>query len=169
VQVAFVAQVSVAIYGNLVGVARRDAENNAWTARQGPKYYITFLMIYVVVLVSVKCAISITIYRIAVQKSHQIAIWCLLVFNWLAFLVLMIGVNLYCRPLRAMWTPELIESGEGECSPVSVLVNIGEVATWFTIVSDFALAILPYLILRGTNMTKGAKIQVFALLSFASV
>lgn len=165
----FTAQVSVAIYGNLVGVARRDVENNDWRARQGPKYYITFLMIYVVVLVSVKCSISITVYRIAVKRAHRIAVWCLLVFNWIAFLVLMIGVNLYCRPLRAMWTPELIESGEGECAPVNVLVNIGEVATWFTIVSDFALAILPYLILKDTNMTKGAKMQVFGLLSFASV
>ena len=89
--------------------------------------------------------------------------------NWVSFLVLLLGVNLYCRPLAAMWDPELVATGRGSCYPPSILVNIGAVATSVTMASDFALAVLPAVILRHMTMSFRVKLQVFTLLSFASL
>lgn len=147
----------------------RDAELSAWRQVEGPKLYITFILVYVVVLVTVKTSVCITIRRIAVRRSHRAAVWTLLGLNWLSFLVLMLGTSLYCRPLAAMWDTALITTGRGSCAPVSVLVAIGEVATAVTIASDFALAVLPALVLRETTMRGRAKLEVFGLLSFASL
>lgn len=90
-------------------------------------------------------------------------VWAIFVINWIAFIILMLGVNLFPRPLDAMWNTTLITEGKCKCSPGSVLVDIGEVATSVTIASDLALAVLPALILQDTSMNKETKFQILAL------
>ena len=78
------------------------------------------------------------------------------------------GTLLYCKPVNAIWMPQLVMSGQATCSPVTTLVIIGHVATVSTIATDLALVVVPAIILWNTQMSKQAKFRAFALLSFAS-
>lgn len=99
----------------------------------------------------------------------RITVYVLLAITWASFLITFIGTLTYCRPVNAIWTIELLLSGEGTCAPVDTFVIIGHVATVSTILTDLALVVVPAVILWNTQMKKQAKLQAFGLLSFASV
>lgn len=134
------------------------------------KYYIIWILMYVVGLAMVKSSICITIQRIASTRKGLIyTIWALLAVTWVSFLITFLGTLLYCQPVRAIWTPTLILSGEGTCAPVDTFIIIGHVATVSTIATDLALVVVPAVMLWNTQMKRQAKIQAFGLLSFASM
>lgn len=134
------------------------------------KWYVIWILQYVMALGLVKSSICLTIMRIAgTRKGLRISIYVLLGLTWASFFVTFIGTLLYCRPTEAMWRIDLVLSGEGTCASVGTFVAIGHVATSSTIVTDMALAVLPGWILWNTQMKKQVKLQVFGLLSFASL
>ena len=134
------------------------------------KSYIVWILLYVLALATVKSSICITIMRIAQANTNlRIAILALLAVTWASFCVTFIGTLLYCRPVSAIWTPQLVVSGKGMCAPVSTLVVIGHVATVSTILTDMGLVVVPAVMLWNMQMKKQQKLQAFALLSFASV
>lgn len=134
------------------------------------KYYIIWILMYVVGLALVKSSICITIQRIAsTRKGVVYTVWALLAVTWASFLITFLGTLLYCQPVRAIWTPTLILSGEGHCAPVDIFVVIGHVATVSTIATDLALVVVPAVMLWNTQMKRQSKIQAFGLLSFASI
>lgn len=108
--------------------------------------------------------------RIASTKINlRITVYALLAITWASFFITFIGTLFYCRPVRSIWTPTLVLSGEGKCAPVGTFVIIGHVATVSTILTDMALVVVPAIILWNTQMKRQAKLQAFGLLSFASV
>ena len=134
------------------------------------KWYLIWILQYVAALALVKSSICLTILRIAsTRKALRISVYVLLGLTWASFFVTFIGSLLYCQPTEAMWNIELILKGEGTCASVGTFVAIGHVATSSTIVTDLALAVLPGWILWNTQMKKQMKLQVFGLLSFASL
>ncbi|KAH8717022.1 hypothetical protein GQ44DRAFT_742103 [Phaeosphaeriaceae sp. PMI808] len=160
----------LAIYGVLVGLGRLSEELNFWQQSEAMKFYIIWILNYVLALATVKSSICITILRIASNKTNlRIAVYVLLAVTWASFFITFIGTLTYCRPVRSIWTPQLILSGKGTCAPVDTFVIIGHVATVSTILTDLALVVVPAIILWNTQMKKQAKLQAFGLLSFASV
>lgn len=160
----------VAIYACLVGLGRLEEDLNAWQWSAAMKYYIIWILMYVVGLALVKSAICITIQRIASTRKGLIyTVWALLAVTWASFFVTFLGTLLYCQPVAAIWTPALILSGEGHCAPVDTFVIIGHVATVSTIATDLALVVVPAIMLWNTQMKRQAKFQAFGLLSFASI
>lgn len=134
------------------------------------KYYIIWILMYVVGLAMVKSSICMTIQRIAsTKKSLVYSVWILLAVTWASFFITFLGTLLYCRPVRSIWTPTLILSGKGTCAPVDTFVIIGHVSTVSTILTDLALVVVPAIMLWNTQMKRQAKIQAFGLLSFASM
>jgi hypothetical protein len=169
-QVVYTTATGLTIYGVLVGLGRLSEDLNLWQQSEAMKYYIIWILTYVLALATVKSSICITILRIASTKINlRITVYVLLAVTWASFFITFIGTLLYCRPVRAIWTPTLILSGEGTCAPVSTLVIIGHVATVSTIATDLALVVVPAIILWNTQMKRQAKVQAFGLLSFASV
>lgn len=169
-QVVYTVATGLAIYACLVGMGRLSQDLNAWQQSQAMKYYIIWILTYVVALATVKSSICITIMRIASTKLNlRITIYVLLAITWASFFTTFIGTLLYCRPVRSIWTPQLILSGQGTCAKVETFVIIGHVATVTTILTDLALVVVPAIILWNTQMKKQAKLQAFGLLSFASV
>ncbi|KAF1932205.1 uncharacterized protein M421DRAFT_1862 [Didymella exigua CBS 183.55] len=168
--VVYTAVIGLAIYGCLVGLGRLEEDLNAWQWAEAMKYYIIWILMYVVGLALIKSSICITIQRIASTKKGLVyAVWALLAVTWASFLITFLGTLLYCQPIRAIWTPALIISGEGTCAPVDTFVVIGHVATVSTIATDLALVVVPAVMLWNTQMKRQAKIQAFGLLSFASI
>lgn len=159
-----------AIYACLIGVGTRQAGLNTWMGENSMKWYVIWILQYVMALALVKSSICLTILRIASnRKALRISVYVLLALTWASFLVTFIGTLLYCQPTEAMWKIELVMTGQGKCAPVSTFVAIGHVATSSTIATDLALAVLPGWILWNTQMKTQMKLQVFGLLSFASL
>ncbi|KAF2845047.1 hypothetical protein T440DRAFT_523023 [Plenodomus tracheiphilus IPT5] len=168
--VVYTVATGLAIYGVLVGLGRLQVELNAWQSAEAMKHYIIWILTYVLALATVKSSICITIMRIASTKLNlRITVYILLAITWASFFITFIGTLAYCRPVRAIWLPQLVISGEGTCASVDTFVIIGHVATVSTIVTDLALVVVPAIILWNTQMKKQAKLQAFGLLSFASV
>ncbi|KAJ0326979.1 hypothetical protein COL5a_006535 [Colletotrichum fioriniae] len=162
--------VGLTIYGCLVGLGTLQEKLNMWMFSEALKIYIIWILIYVVALALVKSSVCLTIQRIiTTNNALRITVWVLLGVTWASFMITFIGTLLYCQPVEAIWTPTMILSGEGKCSSVDVLIAIGHVATSSAIVTDLALVVVPAIILWGTQMKTQTKLQVFGLLSFASV
>jgi hypothetical protein len=169
-QIAYTAATGLSNYGVLVGLGRMNKDLNAWQQSTAMKYYIIWILVYVVALATVKSSICITIMRIASMKANlRYTVYALLSIVWASFFITFIGTLLYCRPVSAIWSPQLIMSGKGSCAPVDTFIIIAHTATVSTIVTDLALVVVPGVILWNTQMKKQAKLQAFGLLSFASV
>jgi uncharacterized membrane protein YhaH (DUF805 family) len=67
------------------------------------KYYIIWILLYVIALATIKSSVCITIRRIAsVQKPMKITVWVLLAVTWASFAVTFIGTLSYCQPVSAI-------------------------------------------------------------------
>jgi hypothetical protein len=169
-QVVYAAATGIAIYGVLVGLGRINIDLNEWQQGVAMKYYIIWILTYVLALATVKSSICVTIMRIASTKLNlRITVYVLLAITWASFFITFIGTLTYCQPVEAIWTPALVLSGKATCAPVDTFVIIGHVATVSTILTDLALVVVPAIILWNTQMKRQAKLQAFGLLSFASV
>ncbi|OHF00977.1 hypothetical protein CORC01_03805 [Colletotrichum orchidophilum] len=168
--VVYVPSVALTIYGCLVGLGTLQEKLNMWMFSEALKIYIVWILIYVIALALVKSSVCLTIQRIITNNNGlHITVWVLLGVTWASFMITFVGTLLYCHPIEAMWTPAMIVSGQGKCGSVDVFVALGHVATSSAIVTDLALVVVPAIILWGTQMKTQTKLQVFGLLSFASV
>ncbi|KXH63295.1 hypothetical protein CSAL01_13158 [Colletotrichum salicis] len=168
--VVYVPSVGLTIYGCLVGLGTLQEKLNMWMFSEALKIYIIWILVYVIALALVKSSVCLTIQRIITTNNGlRITVWVLLGVTWASFMITFVGTLLYCQPVEAMWTPTMILSGEGKCGSVDVFIALGHVATSSAIVTDLALVVVPAIILWGTQMKTQTKLQVFGLLSFASV
>ncbi|TDZ16400.1 Satratoxin biosynthesis SC1 cluster protein 4 [Colletotrichum orbiculare MAFF 240422] len=168
--VSYVVVVGLAVYGCFIGLGTLEEKLNQWLWSEALKIYIVWILNYVVALALVKSSVCLTIQRIiTTDRGLKITVWVLLGLTWASFFITFVGTLLYCRPVQALWTPQMILAGEGTCADVDVLIALGHVATSSAIVTDLALVVVPAIILWGTQMKTQTKLQVFGLLSFASV
>ncbi|KAL5118193.1 hypothetical protein ACEQ8H_003865 [Pleosporales sp. CAS-2024a] len=168
--IAYCVSTGLAIYAVYVGLGRKNADINAWQQEHAMKYYIIWILIYVLALATVKSSICMTIMRIASTNARlRITVYLLLAVTWASFFITFVGTLLYCDPVEAIWKPMLVVTAKAKCAPVDTFIIIGHTATVSTILTDFALVVVPAIILWNTQMKKQAKIQAFGLLSFASI
>jgi hypothetical protein len=168
--VAYTAATFLANYATFVGLGRRNEDLNAWQQSEALKYYVIWILVYVVALATVKSSICITILRIAsMKKDLRITVYILLAVTWVSSFITFIGTLLYCHPTSTLWNAQLILSGKGSCAPAETFIIIAHTATVSTICTDLALVVVPAIMLWNTQMKKQSKLQAFGLLSFASV
>lgn len=72
-----------------------------------------------------------------------------------------IGLLITCRPLAAKWNP-----GLGTCSGNEIILLGSYAFSLIAIVSDFACALIPYLIVRKLEMPRRSKITITIILGF---
>lgn len=102
-QIAYIPVTGLAIYGCLVGLGRMNEDLNAWQQSEAIKYYLIWILVYVVALATVKSSVCITIRRIAsIKKPMRITVWVLLAVTWASFLVTFVGTLAYCQPVRSL-------------------------------------------------------------------
>ncbi|CAI6336111.1 unnamed protein product [Periconia digitata] len=168
--VLYVVVVGLSSYGHFVGLGWKEEHLNEWQWENGMKYYIIWILVYVVALGFVKSSVCLTILRIATTKKPlRRTVWLLLGVTWCSFLITFIGTLFYCQPVRAVWSPKLVLNGGGHCAPTETFIVIAHTATVSTILTDLALVVVPGVLLWETQMKRQAKLQAWALLSFASV
>ena len=79
------------------------SRKDAWQQSEAIKYYLIWILVYVVALATVKSSVCITIRRIAsIKKPMRITVWVLLAVTWASFLVTFVGTLAYCQPVRSL-------------------------------------------------------------------
>jgi hypothetical protein len=95
--------VGLSTYGCLAGLGRLNVDLNAWQQSEAVKYYVIWILLYVVALATVKSSVCITIRRIAsTKKPLKMTVWVLLAVTWSSFLITFLGTLFYCRPVRTL-------------------------------------------------------------------
>lgn len=110
--------------------------------------------------VFIKVSICLTLLRIAVIKWHRITLWVLITISVVSTIFVDFYVLLQCQPIAATW-------GEvkGTCLPSTITVSITFIISAFNLVTDVLTSLLPFLMLRGVQMTKQKKTAIISILS----
>lgn len=145
---------------------------NSWMMMEAEKYYIIWiLLIYVIGLAQIKSSICAMVWRIGkTRKAIRVTLYFLLGLVWASFLVTFIGILLFCSPVEANWNTALLQTDpHARCGTMASMIGLSHTATVTTIITDIGCAVLPGMLLWETNMKPKAKLEVFALMSIASL
>ncbi|KAG8158003.1 hypothetical protein KVR01_012275 [Diaporthe batatas] len=157
----FQATCIVTAYGCFIGVGTRDELINMVQWSEGHKFLLIWECLYFVAAMFAKCAISLTMLRVAAKRSHKIALWTVIAVVVMTGLTGVLGGMLVCQPIEKNWdhtaTPD-------ECDYDAVLV-IGFVVTATSILTDFACAGLPILVLWNMQMDRRTKVLTWVMLT----
>ncbi|KAL2288332.1 hypothetical protein FJTKL_04376 [Diaporthe vaccinii] len=166
----YIPDTAIAIHAATVGVGTVNARLNAWMQTQAMKWYTIWILIYVIGLALLKSSICTMIWRIAsVRRGMRMTLIFLLSLVWASFFVTFIGVLLYCSPVEANWETHLVLEGKARCGSIAAMIGLSHTATVTTIITDIGCAMLPGVLLWKTQMKSQAKLEVFALMSVASI
>ncbi|KAL8389065.1 hypothetical protein RB595_008814 [Gaeumannomyces hyphopodioides] len=101
--------------------------------------------------------------RFAPSKGYRWFLWFQIVLNIIVCIVFSLQTLLQCQPMEFIWNKDL--PGGGYCMPPSALVLGGMINSSLTVVSDFALAVLPIPMLWNVQMNWRVKASIVAILS----
>jgi hypothetical protein len=110
--------------------------------------------------VFIKVSICLTLLRIAVVKWHRTTLWVLIIISVVSTIFVDFYVLLQCQPIAATW-------GEvkGTCLSSTITVSITFIISAFNLVTDVLTSLLPFLMLKGVQMTKQKKTAIISILS----
>lgn len=128
------------------------------------QYLLIWECLYFTSAMFVKCAISLTMLRVAAKKSHKIALWTIIAFVIMTGLTGVIGGLTVCHPIEKNWDPTATPE---DCAYGAVLV-IGFVVTATSILTDFACAGLPILVLWNMQMDRRLKVLTWLMLALGA-
>lgn len=170
-QLAYIAVFGLTIHAVTVGVGTKNCGLNAWMEVQTGKFYTIWILVYLTGMVVIKSSICVTLRRILppTQIKMRTSVWCLMSLSWISWCVSFFGVILLCRPMRASWDKSLVAEGKAKCGSTSNLVGISQTVTVASILTDIGCTVLPGILMLKSNMVKSSKLEVFTLLSIASV
>jgi hypothetical protein len=116
---------------------------------------------------AIRCSIALFLYKLAVQRIHQIYIWInigvVLVVSTVYFFIM----TFQCYPPSFFWTAVL--GGKGKCLDPRIVPNASIVYSVLMAISDLALAILPVWMLWNVKLNKRTKASIAVLLSMGTV
>ncbi|CZR65919.1 related to integral membrane protein [Phialocephala subalpina] len=136
----------------------------ASTRMRGTKLFFIAEFFYASGAVAIKCSIAITLLRIADTRRQFVwVIWSIMIASFLSSVIFIIGVANICHPITTLWG----ETTTGSCnlklnSDVSFFFSAIEIAT------DWALAILPGVLLWNIQMKSKVKASVALILGMAA-
>ncbi|CAN8097806.1 unnamed protein product [Discula destructiva] len=169
--ITYIVDTCLAVYSVTVGVGAFNSRLNSWMMVEAEKYYIIWILLYVIGLAQIKSSICVMIWRIGNQrKAVRVTLYFLLGLVWASFLVTFVGVLLFCSPIEANWNTSLLQTDpNARCGTMKAMIGISHTATVTTIITDTGAAILPGVLLWKTNMKSQTKFEIFTLMSVASL
>ena len=110
----------------------------------------------------VKIAVCLALLRVVDRARRKMAIflWGLLVFVALTHSVLAMIFFLHCRPLAALWNPEV----KGSCLSTNTAVLAGYIGFAIDVVTDLVCAIIPVVVIRQLQMNLRTKVALCGLM-----
>ncbi|TVY83698.1 hypothetical protein LSUE1_G001140 [Lachnellula suecica] len=161
---AFLCSSIFAIKAAYYGLGTRDDDLSNVLMVRCAEYMLYSQVLYGISMPLVKASVVFTLVRITTSKKY---LWSLYAMQALTTIMAAVGILaslLYCRPTKAYWNPLL-----GTCGNFMIVVNIGYAWTAVGIVTDWACAILPYLIVRNLQMSRRSKSTVMVILGLAAI
>ncbi|KAI9900685.1 hypothetical protein N3K66_004947 [Trichothecium roseum] len=146
-------------YGTFTGLGVADADlpggKDGPVYKEGLKAIFLWQILYLSNFVFIKCSICLTLLRIALVPWHRRLLWAMIAASALSTTVVDIFILAHCKPVSGSWRmPTDPATGEAlyECLPSAAEVSITFIISAFTLATDFAAALLPYLIIRDLHM-----------------
>ncbi|KAM3070181.1 hypothetical protein ACMFMG_003780 [Clarireedia jacksonii] len=131
---------------------------------KGTKIYFVLEFFYAASAAIIKCSIAVTLLRIAVTRRYFIwTIWLIMSMCIAAAFIFNVGVLNICHPIDTLWSAHPTGTCNAKLnSDVSYFFSVIEVIT------DFALAILPAILLWNIQMKFKVKFSVMLVLGMAA-
>jgi hypothetical protein len=128
------------------------------------QFYFICQSFYCPTTIPIKFSICVALLRICGTRFiFKYSLWIIMFITALAGLGSMIGIVVSCSPTSAFWEPET-----GTCNP-----TVNAAAAYFisacSILTDFALAILPGLMLWNVQLKRTIKVSVGIILTLAAL
>ncbi|EEA25217.1 hypothetical protein TMatcc_006559 [Talaromyces marneffei ATCC 18224] len=155
---------SICIVCSFLGSGQLAAALTPDIIRKGTKLFFIAEFFYASGAAVIKCSIAFTLLRIA--ASRQFFTWAIIsimVASGLSAIIFMVGVANICHPITTLWG----ETTNGTCNP-KLDSDISFFFSAIEIVTDFALAILPAILLWDIQMKKTVKFSVIIILGMAA-
>ncbi|KAH7150538.1 hypothetical protein B0J13DRAFT_290189 [Dactylonectria estremocensis] len=155
---------SVICYGTFTGLGSPDSKIPGGTTgviyMEGIKSIFLWQIFFLSGFVFIKCSICLTLLRIAFINWHKITLWILIAITIISTIVVDIYILIQCRPISRTWG-----ESEGTCLPSTITVVITFVISGFNLVTDMTTAVLPFLMLKGLQMSQKRKTAITVVLS----
>ena len=110
----------------------------------------------------VKVSVCLTLLRVVERGRHRISqfLWCLLVFVAVTHLALAMLFFLHCRPLAALWNPQV----HGSCLSTHTTVLAGYIGFSIDVITDLVCAGIPILVIHRLQMNYRTKVALCILM-----
>ena len=110
----------------------------------------------------VKISICLTLLRVVERGRRRISqfLWCLLVFVAVTHFALAMLFFLHCRPLAALWNPQV----HGSCFSTHTTVLAGYIGFAIDVVTDLTCAGIPILVIHRLQMNTQTKVALCILM-----
>ncbi|KAG4030820.1 hypothetical protein MFRU_011g02720 [Monilinia fructicola] len=145
------------------GSGQKAAMLTAHDIARGTKLFFIAEFFYASGAVAIKCSIAVTLLRIAdTRRRYVYTVWGIMIMTAISALIFMIGIANICHPINTLW---------GEANGTCNLKLNSDVSLFFSaieIVTDWALAILPAVLLRNIQMKSRVKVSVACILGLAA-
>lgn len=104
---------------------------------------------------------SVALLGITSQRRYRWIFIAIIVISAGSCLSGVIGLLITCRPIAAKWNP-----GLGSCNGNEIILLGSYAFSLIAVLSDFACAFIPYLIVRKLEMPRRTKITITGILGF---
>ncbi|KAL3421925.1 hypothetical protein PVAG01_06081 [Phlyctema vagabunda] len=131
---------------------------------QGVKLFFIAEFFYASAAVAIKCSIAVTLLRIADSRRRYVwTIWGIMIATFISAVIFIVTIANICHPITTLWG----ETTTGTCnlklnSDISFFFSAVEITT------DWALAILPAILLWNIQMKARVKASVALILGLAA-
>ncbi|KAK6000055.1 hypothetical protein QM012_004043 [Aureobasidium pullulans] len=146
--------------GCKAGLGQHDYDLEEGDYSKIKRALMTFQVLYCASLIFIKSSICVALIRLVISKRLLYTLYSILALSASYGFIAMMTVLLQCKPLKATWDPSA-----GTCSSEAIIVHISYFVTACSITTDFACAVMPFIILWKLQMRKRLKFTVAAMLS----
>ena len=108
-----------------------------------------------------KASIALALLRLSGQKLQRIILWTVVGASTCISLVFWFFMLLQCHPVSEFWE----RSGTGQCLSTKVLVDVAYLYSSICAVCDFALGLLPIVLVNQLQISTRTKVALGATLS----
>ncbi|KAI5272442.1 hypothetical protein E4T47_04286 [Aureobasidium subglaciale] len=144
---------AVTLWGFVYGLGMPDKVLTPENMIKGVQTFAMYKPIYTLSTCLIKCSVCYTFLRLSTSPKIRRALHWILIIVSCSSLVMFIGSFVYCVPYQAIWLHWHHPHTPGYCLPGAVVLTVGYAFACITIITDFACAIIPGIILWQTVMS----------------
>lgn len=163
-QIAYSFVVAYSILAATYGLGTPDHELTQPLAVRGIQYNTWWEVSYCVSISFTRTSIGIAVFRVAVQKSHRLACWCLILVSNLTYLGGMIWALSHCNGEDALWN-----ALSGHCTGDSIILPLSYIVLITAALCDAGFVLVPFLVVRNLQMRQRLKYTLMAVMAMGSL